>query len=474
MLQNFKQLDTEYIVLKKAVGESLQTKKSFDSARALLTKLISQNRYNETIQSFDYPKRILGGNIDLNSANQKHAIDELSVTLNENENIPVSVLEITAALKKYYHQYFKNSSTPPQTNPDIIRQLKDFESDPNRGASNEYKQYLQYYKSLIAAEKIESGFEKVLKDPFLLSTEMHAERLVVSENYELKNYLLCNTEWEPQHREKLELIFSSENDEGLLEIILNILKDKCHHVDAAFLNNQISDIDEPDLFIGFLSHFHQDETEDLMNVCIQENYHYLLNLLININGFDQNYFYLSLTRHGIHRDVFKTMIDSLFVVGSAQSVYGMDGSYAEKVITTQKKVPLNVITTLQKALPRGFEGSPLAGYFEFMSIFNQQIVSLKKVYDVNHADIKDANYSEHMLKISDTEAIRFIMFTYIFDAIKNGIFPDKIGMSRARINEFVATQYHFEKEIGHNAHIINHIVDLFKLFPDFDLRVKVS
>ncbi len=474
MLQNYKQLDKEYINLKKAVGEIIKTKKSFDSARELLKKLISQNKFNETIQSYDYPKRILGGNIDLDSNKQKHAIDELSVTLNENEKIPKSVLEITAALKKYYSQYFKNSSLPPRDDPDKIRKLNEFESDPNRGASIEYKQYLNYYKLLVAAEKSESNFESILKESFSLSTEMHAERLIVSENNEFKKFLLCNTQWEPQHSEKLELIFSTENDEGLLEIILSILKDNCQHVNPEFLNDQIKDIAEPDLFIDFLSDFDHDETEDLMNVCIQQNHHFLLNLLININGFDQNYFYLSLSRHGIHRDVFKTMIDSLFVTGSPQSVYGMDGSYAEKVISTQKKIPINVVTTLQKALPRGFEGSALAGYFQFMTIFNQQISSLKNVYGDQHSDVKDTNYCEHMLKISDTEAIRFIMFTYIFDAIKNGIYPDKIGMSRTRINELIAEQYRFEKEIGHNVHIKNHIADLFILFPDFDIRVRAS
>jgi hypothetical protein len=270
------------------------------------------------------------------------------------------------------------------------------------------------------------------------------------------------------------LIFGSEVHQDLLEIILDTLKEKCEHVNALFLNEQLTAIDEPDVFINFLSKFSQEETEDLMNVCISENYHVLLNLLININGFDQNYFYLSLSRYGIHRDIFKTMIDSLFVTGSAQCTYGMDGSYAEKVISTQKTVPINVVTTLQKALPRGFEGSPLAGYFQFMSIFNKEISELKSEYGDDYSGVRDYKYSEYKLKISDTEAIRFIMFTYIFDAIKNGIYPDKIGMSRNRINELVADQYRFEKEMGKNKNIINHIVDLFKLFPDFDIRARVS
>ena len=473
-LQKFKQLDGEYLELRRVVAESLKVKEGYERDKGLLLKLISQNNFDATIQSYEYPKRVLGGDIDLESASQKQAIDELLITLKENTEIPKSVIEITAALKKFYAQYFENSNNPPEPDQQKIQALKSFENDATRGGAEEYKEYLQYLKKLSVAEKCESGFENALSGPFELSAEMNAEKILSSQNEIFKKYLMNATQWQPQHVEKLELIFDNEHDPELLENILVTLEQKCGGINAEFLNRQIDQFEEPDIFINFLLTLNIDETEKLMSECIEKNYHHLLNLMININGFDQNYFYLSLSRHGIHRDVFKTLIDSLFVKGSAQGTYGMDGTYAEKVISSQKKIPINVVTTLQRALPRGFEGSPLAGYFEFMSVFNKQLEELRQSYREDEGVVKDQKYSEHKLKISDTEAIRFIIFTYIYDAIRNGIHPSKVGMSRTRINELVAEQYHFEKSIGQNANIINTIVDLFKIFPDFDIRVRAS
>lgn len=471
LLLTLKQLEREHYTLQTQVSKSLQRKKDYEEAKQLLSQLLEKHRFNEIILNLPYPSKLLNGPIQLDNNGQQNAINELSITLSKDPSLPKSLIDITAALKIFYNTYFDKQGKAPDIEEGIQKKLEDFEQNPEKGSLEAYQQYRSYSATLFDADQ-NNNIELIDQNNIPnFAPSLHAEMLFQTQNLELKLHLLQNTEWTEGERVQLESLFETEDDLELQEEILEALKQYCG-LDASFLNKQIQKSEDVNLFVDVLKDYDDESLNELIIESINQNYQDLLELLINMIGFNQHAFYHSLANGSVQRDVFKTMIDSLFHSSSPRGTYGMDSTYAEKVIGKQRKIPSNVVKTLQKALPRGFEGSPLAGYFHFLNMFNQQIEKLK--LESHEFSEKNKLYCEHQLKLSDTEAIRFIMFTYIFDVLKKGIFPSKLGMSRSNIIEKIQNQHQFELTVGKNQNILGSIRNLFTLYPDFTEEAQVS
>lgn len=467
LIEKLKSLENEHRFLKEAVLEPRKRKEAYDKASLTLNTLLKQSSYNEQILKAEYPAKLLKGNIDLSTAKQKNAISELSITLSQNPNFSEDLLKITNAIRLFYQDFFQNDQAEaPKNDPEAEEKLKAFEEDSKRGKWPPYQNYLNYEACLQEVEKTED-FDKLSKNRPDFYINLHIEQLFRSKNQALKKYLLDHSEWSNRYQKALEKYFKIEKSEELKIKALSLIQKKCSAMDPTFLDEQLSDSSQSPLIIEFLKNFDTDQLSHMLIISVQKNLQNLMSVLINFSGFDSKYFYSSLSQGQMQPDVFKRMIDSLFRPLSPQGRYGIDSQYAQKVIKEQKNIPKNVVKTLQTTMPRGFEGNPIVGYFKLLAKFNEEMENMyREKRKLDQLQSKDQSYCDHVLRMSDTETIRFILFTYIFDVIKYGIYPNKIGMSRSKVKNTLIEQYDFEMKIGHNPNITKSIQDLWTLFPD--------
>lgn len=474
-LQRCYQLDREFDHLYRRVESPREIKHKFDHSVSTLKGLLDNASFNKAMALLEYPTKLLKGDIDLLSPAQHNAISELSVTLANDSRIETHILEITQALKLFYEEFYKDGDHPPELDKEAEHNLNAFEADPERGAWPPYKSFVDYNRRLQQVDAEELRPEELEKNKPEFFSEIHSRQLLEATRLELKEHLLLNTPWEGRHVEILEHFFQQEEEEKLLMITIDIIESDLGGVKETFIDEQLRDESKSDILLHVLENKSDEQLQDMVISSLNKNLDRLLSTLINIIGFDQSYFYQVLAKKGVGTDVYKKIIESLFLQNTAGGTYGMDGNYAEKLMNEHISIPQNVIQTLQKAMPRGFDGHPLGGYFDFMKTINSEVERLReKKEKLSEMKLKDREYCDHVLLLSDIESIRFIVFVYIFDSLKGGIFPAKTGMSRKKVAEKLSQQYEFEQKVGRNRNIVDHIEKIWDLHPDVRLSTPVD
>lgn len=471
VMQRLTELDRELEELILCVEEPKKRKQQYESSRKSLEELIEKSSYNKQMAKYDYPAKLLKGDIDLGSSRQLDAIRELSVTLDKDSAIPPDIVDITRALKLFFEEFFSRSETPPEVDVKAEAELKHFWESDDKGAWPLYQTYLDYNDVLDQADEMKESIEKLHNEKPDFYKDVNARKLLEARSFELKEHLLKNTDWEFKHKTILERFFCIEEDVSLLVLCADIIDTDCEGLEENFLDEQLQDEFRGVILQQILEQKEEEELRSLLTTALNNNHDKLLSVLINLIGFDQSYFYKALAQKGVKPEVFKKILDSLFLPHSPQGSYGIDGTYAERLMNEHKELPKNVIQTLQKAMPRGFDGHPLSGYFQFIDTINQEVKKQhEKKRQLDEKMEKDKVYCEHILNMSDMETIRFIVFTYIFDCIKGGIFPAKIGMSRKRIRECLQKQFEFENACGRNKNIMDQIIHLWQTQPNLQLN----
>ncbi|MBF0196745.1 MAG: hypothetical protein HQL32_03510 [Planctomycetes bacterium] len=461
-----KKINRERRSLIEAAEGPLRKKKAYLKAKEQLNKHLQLASYDQFMKDLDYPARILGGAINLESNEQQGAISELSVTLANNKDIPGHIHQLNSALKLFYSEFFTNSAQAPQEDLKAAQALVDFNEDEEKGADSHFKEYLSYLELLDKLDEKSQDDISLNADKPSFYLKMNAEKLLKTKNRTLQKALLTQSKWNRSYSKLLETFFARLDQEELQGICLTILEDDCGGVSPQFLEDMLSQNIAYELIVSFLNNKDQGWQREQLIQAVNLNQIHLMSLLINLVGFDQKFFYSSLGEHQIQPDIFKKMIETLFFSSSAHGKYGIDTAYAERVIDQQKTFPKNVIKILQDAFPRGLEGSMIDGYFSILTLMNQEMASLYKKKEA-FADLEQQNkeYCELSLMISDTEAIRFLLFTYIFDSLKLGVKPKKLGLNISELQDLMAEQYEFEESTGKNKTIMKFISELWQIYP---------
>lgn len=474
-LNELKQLERDRLDLVSAIEESERNFHSFSSSRQMLSQLLVEHNFDAEMQKLGYPAKVLNGKINLDQDHQKIALDELSVTLGVKSNFPKELNKIITALKLYYKTYFKNGQPPQKVDPQAAQALKAFDAHPEKGAHPDFQAYLSTQQTLSDADlgRIDlSTLEQLEQKDFTLA--LFAEWMVTSKNIPFLQTLLKLGKWDLSHIKLLEHGYEKSPDADFAKACLDKILNLGQAPNSSFLDHQLELDHHPQWIRSYLSTLNEKELEERQQEALEQNLQHLLGALINLKGLDQKYFYQILGKSGLRNGVFKHLIDSLFHHANPQGVYGMDHHYAKQVLQQHRHSPANVIATLQKAMPRGLEGTQIQDFFNFLDTINLQLKEcLDRKANMEILKKRDAEYSKTLLEVSDHQTIRFLLFSYIYDRINTSNTNFKaLGLSSDQLRDLIETQYQFECQWGKNRNILNYIQNIRQKNPI--LRLKTA
>jgi len=468
-LNQLKQLERERRELVAAVENSQRQYLAFENSKQILSQLLNEHDFDAEMQKMGYPAKVLNGKIKLDSDRQKVALDELQVTLSVKSDLPEALHKIIAALKLYYKKYFTHGQPCQKEDQKLKSELEAFDLDVQRGSNPDFIAYNEYQKVLSAVELGKVSLTKVndlVKCDFSLA--LFSEWLQGSKNISFQNHLLNFGQWDISHVSMLEYCFENTVDDHFAKACLDKIIQLSQAPSSSFLNRQLENDVHPDLVRTYLQTLDDEQLHQRQEESLAQNLQHLLGALINLRGLDQKYFYRMLSNSGLRHGVFRHLVESLFNQNQPQGVYGMDHGYAKQVLNEHSASPSNVIATLQKALPRGFEGTQIESFFQFMQTINEQLKDgLNKKEQLDRLKQHDKTYSQQLLHISNLQTIRFLLFSYIYDRINSSNTNYKaLGLSGESLKNHIEIQYQFEVLWGKNKNILNYIQSLYKKSPE--------
>jgi hypothetical protein len=430
-----------------------------------LERLIEENDFNERLSALGHPSKILEGNIDLEKDDQRHAISELVVTLPQTTTRYDILHKVIHALHLYYKTYFEDRSPPPPFDEKAQKQLDEFNTDPERGASQNFQEFLAY-KSWLSQNSKDEAWDGDIPD---YAPILHADIIASHENLERRRELLENTVWNDAHGPLFENMFRQQSDQGMgIELIA--LMEKHGTLRYHFINQELKRKHQHPTVLNWLQDRKLQELVDMQKRAIEENLDQLLGMLTNIVGIDQPEFYHSLKQTPLQGEIFDKMVTSLSS-SPAQRQYGMDQQHLHKVLHTQEELPKNLATVLQNGLPRGLENCRLKDSFDFILRLNSKVNALKsELESFSEAHRHGPEFAKIKLEYTDTETVRFILFTHIHDRLKMSKNSPKslkssTGMSPEELRDLLHQLYSFELTTGRNGNISGYIEHLYEVLP---------
>lgn len=461
-MEDFAVLDRQREDLERTMALSRRRVDSYNSAVKLLEHLMRTTSFNDEFARMEYPAKLLKGPLSLTSAAQKEAVSELAVTLDRDARVSVSQKKLLRALQMFYAEYFDEAGRPPVENAEAEAGLRQFLDDPGRGARNDYLEYRRYGEALAEADREPaklSGLPSVRPEFY---PDMHIRWIAESRSLQMKRHLVVNTPWNARHKAVLERVFSMESDPGLLAACLAAMRN-IGGADESFLDAQMENEAKGLVVTDYLREFETPALREMLRSSVRGGFHHLFSVLTHLVGFDPNYFYFSLKENRLSPEIFSKILDSLFLAFSPQESYGMDLQYAENILEKQRTIPQNVLRLLQKVMPRGIDTAPMESFFEFLRGFNDEYRRLageRACYEDGRR-LKDHAYMQLMVRLSAVEAIRFVVFTYIYDRICLCLKTfKKLEPDGDRLFALFAEQLDFEAACGGNANIKAYIWDL--------------
>jgi hypothetical protein len=472
-LNELKQLERDRLDLVTAIEASERNFHSFSNSKQMLSQLLVEHNFDTEMQKLGYPAKVLNGKINLDQDHQKVALDELSVTLGVKSSFPDELNKIITALKLYYKTYFNDGQPPQKVDPTMAKALQAFDADSEKGANTDFQLYLKSQEALSEADLGQLELTKlnnIEQKDFILA--LFAEWMVQSKNPAFLHHLLNLCQWDISHMKLLEHCYEKSADEDFAKACLDKILELGQDPNSSFLDHQLELDHHPQWIRSYLSTLSQKQLEERQKEALEQNLQHLLGALINLKGLDQKYFYQILGKSGLRNGVFKHLVDSLFHQANPQGVYGMDHHYAKQVLQQHRHSPANVIATLQKAMPRGLEGTQVQDFFNFLDTINQQLKTcLDRRALLESLNKRDEEFSKTLLEISDHQTIRFLLFSYIYDRIKTSNTNFKaLGLSSDQLRDLLEAQYQFELQWGKNRNILNYIQNIRQKNPILNLN----
>jgi hypothetical protein len=197
---------------------------------------------------------------------------------------------------------------------------------------------------------------------------------------------------------------------------------------------------------------------------LELNLDFLLASVNNLVGLDRPGFYRALEKTELPAEVFDKIVDDLFTPRQTSTSYGIDALHLDRVLDQQKDLPQNLVTVLQKALPRGLDGRAIAGALDFFRGLTQQYSEHRDQL----ASVAVGSSEEATLKktISDLDSVRFLLFSHIQDRLRScRAVPKATGMSHEELSKQLHNIYQDELTKGGNANIRTTLEFLYKSFP---------
>ncbi len=466
LLQDFARLDVQREALRARVLEPRKRRKSYESARQLLEYLMRSSRFDEELGRLSYPAQLLKGPIDLARAHQQAAVAELAVTLDRDPVVPEPIRKLMRALQLYYSDYFDAAGLPPHADVEAERQLGEFESDPARGGRADYQRYTAYIEALKQADAHSERIAGLAADRPPFAADIHAQFLLTVASPELKRHLLGESEWKATHRAALEAFFAREKDPALLAPCLQAMASRMGGAGETFLDAQLADPARASAVMDHLRTLEEPLLKEWLRRSVRRNWPHLFAALVQLVGLDTGFCYFSLNGAQVDPQIFRRIIDSIYLPRTPQETYGMDAQYAQKVMDRQRGLSDNVLRILQKTMPRGVDLSPLKSFFALVREFNgecQRLLEARRPFEEGTL-ARGHDHAEIMREFATVEAVRFVAFTYIYDHIEAAVKHGRpLEPAAPDIAAFLLQQGEFERTCAGNRNITVYVEELLGL-----------
>jgi hypothetical protein len=427
-----------------------------------LQHLLAENDFNACMQQLGHPYRILGGPIRLDQSQQKLALAELSVTLQQRQEVEPVIAKLAQALHLYFQQYFKDGHHPPEEDEQAKASLQDFGKNPEKGGSPdflEYTQYLEHLENLLGTDEL-AELEPWGKSLPSYAAILHAEAYRTNLPERLREFLIDTTPWDVSQYSLLEQLFELENQVHCGRKILEKMLSLKNPLALDFIDRQLRQQHLSELIQKYLTQQDPATLNAFQMKAVEGNLDCLLSAINNLMGIDQAYFYKTIEKYELQNGVFGQIIDRLFSQ-TPQQQYGMDQQHLQRVLEQQENLPKNLIAVLQRTLPRGLEGKSIPAALDFMDRLNEQIGKLRQKMQGG-----EALNTEQKMSFSDTETVRFILFSHIHHRILTSKPLEKIlSLSEQVLSQRLDTFYQFELTTGLNKNITGLLEHLWKKIP---------
>lgn len=430
-----------------------------------LNRLIRASKFNELASKSSYISGLLKGDVDLDSPDQRRAFDELNATLTSKDGIPEALCELTARIRDYYHQFFSDSQEHKEKAIKASDDLKKFVKDPQAGGSVSFRRF-ESHLSLLEHERAD-GLADFRNEPW--TPALHALVLMSRHSGPLKISALHATNWNARFQSVLETVFFRETNPEIRQELLSVMDRECGGVHAEMLEKALSDSVRAEDAKKFIDEASDEVCKRFMREAVDKGFGKLFEFLQLRLVSDPSHFYFALKK-SMEPELFRKVIELLVPPGSAQQKYGMDSGHAEKVMRSQNQVAKNVLSVLQKGMTKGLEtATNLRGYLTLLQGFNNVCKKTAELRDkIDPGKLQDHAAVALDIRAAEIEAIRFVLFTYIYDALKiKGGNLRKINLHSTEVANFLEQQLRFEHEIGKNKNILGFLGDLFSSHPEW-------
>lgn len=429
--------------------------------RSTLEHLIREFDVHEALRNLGHPFRILGGDIDLDRADQKNALAELSVTLGATEKEGERLSSVLRAVQLYYQRFFKDGEHPERSADQEGEALKAFDADAERGALPAFAAFTDWQKVIAGKSPTPPAQDWPTYAPILV-----AAAIPEMESQPDRQRWFEITPWDSSHLHLLKRLFESETSAALAEGLLGRILEGSLQSHVAFLERQIQRDHHLSLIRSRLEVLKREESLRLRDRALDDGAGHLLGLLTDFTGVDQPLYYQALKKRGLVEEVFSRLVNLLFSNPSSGH-YGMDPTYATEVLKRQKNWPKKIISVLQGAMPRGLEGQTLDDALTFFEgLVERKQKLLEDLAALGKEELSGKEQCEIQLSLSDLETARFILFTYIHDRIVSSAGHSRaIGLHLGQLSERLESIRLTELQVGANRNVLEHIESLCFRFP---------